>query len=256
MLIRASGAYPRHFFFYQAQLCAGLLSVFLNCIVIAFLWAQSFHNFNRTKMFRTQLIEIYITGVASSASKAPRISYAVARPSTLPERVSASGPSYSDTSSPGASTKIEPPETIAELKTEPLPNTIISTDNASLALPSQLDFPFQLRGRGLFEPPSGARSPAPAVSENYSGEQQFNRQRMRSELQRNMIHHLLGDLNKDAKPEGNVTCHLRPKASCDRDYLPALEIIRRYEGFFSQSDIKENFFLFYKDGSWSVETKR
>lgn len=255
MLIVSSGANTRHFFFQPPRLFAGLVSASLNCVLFAFLWSQSFSNLDRSAMSRNRVVEIYLKGATSQTARMPTVSHAVAGTPATTEKSPAVVQSSVQTGSNINSISKEPPAPIAEPSAEPVSRTVPPTDSTSLAIPSQLDFPFHLRRRGLFEPPAGARSSAAAIGGGSSGEQQSHRQRMQSEMHRNMIYRLLGDLNEAAKPDVYVSCQLRPKVSCDKYYLPSLEIIRRYEGFFSQADIKENFVLVYKNGSWSVEEK-
>lgn len=256
MLIVSSGANTRHFFFQPPRLFAGLVSASLNCVLFAFLWSQSFSNLDRSAMSRNRVVEIYLKGATSQAARMPTVSHAVAGTPATTEKPPAVGPSSAETGSNNNPLSTEPPAQSTEPNAELVSRTVPPTDSASLAIPNQLDFPFQLRRRGLFEPPAGARSSAPAIGGGSSGEQQSHRQRMQSEMHRNMIYRLLGDLNEAAKPDEYVMCQLHPKVSCDRHHLPSLEIVRRYEGFFSQVDIKENFVLVYKNGSWSIEQKR
>jgi len=256
MLKLTSGADSRHFFFQRPRIGPVLASLGLNLVCLAFLWSQSLNSPVSSGVHRSSAVKVTmlggsyhreeVVGLPKVPTDKPNTSVASTGSVVLGKRdpTSASGP---EQPSAAEEAVIESPPA-----STPIPSV---NDNASLAIPSQLNFPFQLRRRGMFESPPRAPQTGPPGSGNSMAEQQWRRQNAQADMQRQVMINLLAELNKEAKPNASMTCQTRPKVVCSTDYEPALVILRRYEVFFTDPNLRENFSFRFTEGRWSVDSK-
>jgi hypothetical protein len=256
MLKLTSGADSRHFFFHRSKLGPGLGSLGLNLVCLAFLWSQSFNSFVSSGGHRSSSVKVTLLSNSMQRGEGPvspplpteksntKVKTARDIASENNETVSATGPEQLPAAeepvveSPPASTPSPP-----------------STDNAAFAIPNQLEFPFSLRRRGMFESSPRTPQPRPPGSGSSIAEQQWRRQNVQADIHRQIVISLVAELNKEAKPNAGMTCQTRPKVVCSADYEPALAILRRYEGFFTDPNLRENFSFRFTEGRWSMDIK-
>jgi hypothetical protein len=256
MLKLTSGADSRHFFFHRPKLGPGLASLGLNLVCLAFLWSQSFNSFVSPGGHRSSSVKVTLLSNSSQRGEVPvSPTLPTVKPNTKlktardiaagnNETVNATGTEQSPVAE-------KPMVEILPASTQSPP----STDNAAFAIPSQLNFPFQLRRRGMFESSPRTPQPGPPGSGSSMEEQQWRRQNAQADIHRQIVISLVAELNKEAKPNADVTCQTRPTTTCSVDYEPALKILRRYEGFFADPNLRENFSFRFTEGRWSVDSK-
>ena len=252
----SSGADSRHFFFHRPKLGPGLASLGLNLVCFAFLWSQSFNSFVSSGGHRSSSVKVTLLSNSMQRGEVP------VSPTLPTEKPNTKGKTARDIPSENnemvSATATEQSPAAEEPAVESPPAITPSspgTDNAAFAIPNQLEFPFSLRRRGLFE--SSSRTPQSGLpgSGNSLTEQQWRRQNAQADSHREMMVNIVSELTKQARPNTSMTCQTRPKVVCSADYEPALVILRRYEGIFADPNLRENFSFRFTEGRWSVGVK-
>ncbi len=251
-----SGAESRHFFLRSPNLGAGVLSLCLNLVCLVFLWSQSFNSFFSLSGHRSSPVKVTLLSNSSHRGGIPVLPIVPSeKPSAkLGSSREIASENHKTISATGPEQLPAPEEPVIESPPASMPSSP-STDNVAFAIPSMLEFPFPLRRRGLFESSSHAPQSGPSGSGNSLAEQQWRRQNAQADSHRQMIVNVLGELNKEAKPNAAMICQTRPKTTCSVDYEPALVVLRRYEGFFADSNLREHFSFRYSEGLWSIDIK-
>lgn len=256
MLKLTSGAESRHFFFHRPKLGPGLASLGLNLVCFAFLWSQSFNSFVSSGGHRSSSVKVTLLSNSIQRGEVPvSPTLPTEKPNT---KVKTARDIASENNEMVSATATEQSPAAEEPAVESPPAitpSSPSTDNAAFAIPNQLEFPFSLRRRGLFESSSRTPQSGPPGGRNSLTEQEWRRQTAQADMQRQVMINLLAELNKEARPNASMTCQTRPKVVCSTDYEPALVILRRYEGFFTDPNLRENFSFRFTEGRWSVDSK-
>jgi hypothetical protein len=256
MLKFSSGADSRHFFFHRSKLGPGLASLGLNLVCLAFLWSQSFNSFVSSGGHRSSSVNVTLLSNSMQRGEVPvSPTLPTEKPNT---KVKTARDIASENNEVVSATATEQSPAAEEPAVESPPAitpSSPSTDNAAFAIPNQLEFPFSLRRRGLFESSSRTPQSGPPGSGNSLTEQQWRRQNAQADSHREMMVNILSELNKQARPNTSMTCQTRPKVVCSADYEPAFVILRRYEGFFTDPNLRENFSFRFTEGRWSVDSK-
>ncbi len=244
-----SGAYLRHFFFQNQRIVVALASIFLNLGCLGFLWSQSFASLTRPGGHRSVTVTVHFKGQPAPRRELAEPAKPIVQKSLVSELAARPSESVVQPSIPTTNSEQSSPTTESMTQAETSPAT--PTDNSAFALPNQLNFSIPSRRRSAFDP----RPRAQELAGNSAAEQQWRRQKAQADSHREMMVNILSELNKQARPNASMSCQTRPKVVCSADYEPALVILRRYESFFTDPNLRENFSFRFTEGRWSVDTK-